>query len=107
MHLSSLWPARVNDYTLTAENIPAFASAFAQLDALACAALGEPDHRLTYLSFWGVPFSASVWCCGSNDLYLMQEVGQQHAGDGGVIELRIVPSHKQPVDLPMDSVFAG
>lgn len=103
----SQWPASVNHYTLTEENVPAFATAFEQLDTLACEALGEPNHRLTYLSFWDVPFRASVWCCGANDLYLMQEVGQQHAGEGGVIELRIIPALMQPVALPLDSVFAG
>jgi hypothetical protein len=103
----SLWPARVNHFTLNAENTPAFAAAFEQVDLQACAEIGEPDHRLSYMSFWNVRFRASVWCCGPNDLYLMQEVGDQHAGDGAVIELRIVPALPQPVELPLDSVFSS
>jgi hypothetical protein len=50
-------------------------------------------------------FGVAVWSFEENDLYLVQDVYEGHAGSGGIVDLRVLRKSKQPAKLPLESVL--
>ncbi len=80
---------------------------FVQIQTRVCEAIGEPDYRLHYVLDFSpkMIFGAALWRHDVNDLYLVQDAYDGHAGSGAFVDMRILPRRENPTKLPVESVF--